>query len=372
MSNCFCITLLVTACVLLFVACGSDEIDDWTPSQEVLTYTLRIVDSIGVHDIEGDYDFYTVTDIDRGEVGEILVLDGVSNSIHVFSDAGEYLSRIGRSGYGRARLSSPEFFEVLGNGYICVVDDDRWKRYFRDGEYNESSRRTTYTPMQMASLGECEIVGILKEFSIQDDQLHVTHRLARWTEWALDEVTVTFWETGHPIDRNFNKRDILSIDLFPMMFAVGGNYVYLAPDPRNDPRVQIYTPTGQLSSWIDLPYERVLRPKEELQAEKLLIEEYFSNASRGSLEVNWRPSPYRPMIRSLGVDSFNNLWVQRGTELTPTFDVYDLADNHLYTAILPYREDAVHWRFDISDHGILAVPADPEHYPVVYIIEKVL
>jgi hypothetical protein len=372
MSKRFCITLLITASVLLFVACGGDELDDWEPSHEVIVHTLSIVDSIGQFDMEGDYEFCAVTDIDRGQVGEILVLDGISNCIHVYSADGEYVSQLGNSGYYRTRLSSPEFFEVLGNGNICVTDGDLWKRYHRDGEFNESLPLIAMTPMQMASLDEYEIVGIQKAYSIRDDQLYVTKRIARWSEWAPAAITVTFLETGRPIDRNFNKRDILTIDLFPMMFAVGDNYTYIAPDPRNAARVQIYSHAGQLTSWIDLPYERVVRPKEELQVEKLFIEEYFFDASRGSLDVKWRPSTYRPMIRSLGVDSFNNLWVQRGTELTPTFDVYDLSENHIFTAVLPEREDAVHWRFDISDHGILAVPADQGHYPVVYIIERVL
>ena len=74
----------------------------------------------------------------------------------------------------------------------------------------------------------------------------------------------------------------------------------------------------------------------------------------------------------LGMDSYNNLWIQRGDELTPTFDVYDMSENHVYSAVLPDREDAVYWRFEISDHGILAIPPSSGHLPVVYILEREL
>jgi hypothetical protein len=361
---------LLGFCVLFLLSCGGSSVDSWEPSGAVQMYELRIVDSITVFDVPGDNEFLSVADIGRAGVGEILILDDLADCIHVFSSTGGYMSRLGRSGTGRARLSSPSHFEVLGNGDICVVDGDRWKRYYPDGEYNQSVELTNVMPMRMAALGEFELVGILKTFSRQDGQLYVTKSISRWSEWAPDEETVCFLESGYPLGVNYNKRDILRIDLFPMVFAVGDNYVYIAPNPQIEPRVQIYNPSGQLITWIDLPYERVLRPKEELLVEKLYVEQYFYESSRGSVELKWRPSPYRPMIRSLGVDSFNNLWVQRGTELTPTFDVYDHSQNLIYTIGLPDREDAVHWRFDISDFGIIATPPRSDNDPVVYILER--
>ncbi|MCK5035685.1 MAG: hypothetical protein KAS73_07330, partial [Candidatus Sabulitectum sp.] len=69
-----------------------------------------------------------------------------------------------------------------------------------------------------------------------------------------------------------------------------------------------------------------------------------------------------------GVDSLNRIWVQRGFEQDPTFDLYDVSGELLMTAVLPYRDDTAHWKFNISRRGILAVPEDPESYYSVYMI----
>jgi hypothetical protein len=98
------------------------------------------------------------------------------------------------------------------------------------------------------------------------------------------------------------------------------------------------------------------------------MEEFLSRTSNGRIQVEWKPLPDRVMIRSLGVDGMNNLWVQRGTELTPTFDVFNSSDSLVFRAVLPDREDARDWLFDVSDQGILAVPQDPEDYPVIYFL----
>ena len=88
---------LLGVCGLLLLSCGGSSIDDWEPSTAVQTYELVIVDSITVDDVGGGYDFLSVSDVGRGGVGEILVLDGESACIYVFDASGSYLDRVGRS-----------------------------------------------------------------------------------------------------------------------------------------------------------------------------------------------------------------------------------------------------------------------------------
>jgi hypothetical protein len=68
------------------------------------------------------------------------------------------------------------------------------------------------------------------------------------------------------------------------------------------------------------------------------------------------------------VDGLNRIWVKRGFERYPAFDLFDTSGEYLMTAVLPDRDDTVHLKFHISKRGILAVPEDPDSYYCVYLI----
>ena len=82
--------------------------------------------------------------------------------------------------------------------------------------------------------------------------------------------------------------------------------------------------------------------------------------------ANWEPDPYQYAIESIQVDSADRVWVQRGTERTPVFDVYDIDGNLLFTAALDAGETSETWQVVISGDGFLAFDAAPEYYPVLY------
>ena len=78
--------------------------------------------------------------------------------------------------------------------------------------------------------------------------------------------------------------------------------------------------------------------------------------------------PYRTFIRALGVDDSEHLWVVRGTELEPVFDVYDMSGAHLFTARLPVESGS--WKFHIDRFGILGWEEDPEEgFQKLYVID---
>jgi hypothetical protein len=353
--------------LLRLLACGGEELPE-SDVVDVPCYTLSVIDSIGSPEIGSDYAFGAISDFDWGQCGEIMILDDSQSCILVYSSEGEYVTRIGRYGRGQSELTSAVFFEVLGDGTICVRDGTKWLRYARDGEFCESVNLHGVLPMQMFSFGEYEIIGISSELVYMDAQLTVIKRLARWDKWSPLEATVVYCEVKHPLSRSNFALDLITVDLFPMLFTAGNTLIYVAPEPRTEPVIDVYTHTGVLVRKIELPYPAVPKSPREMEEEERFMEEFLSRTSNGRIQVEWKPLPDRVMIRSLGVDGMNNLWVQRGTELTPTFDVFNSSDSLVFRAVLPDREDARDWLFDVSDQGILAVPQDPEDYPVIYFL----
>jgi len=359
--------LLVAACVLLNFACGGEELPE-SDAVDVPCYTLAVIDSIGSAEIGSDYAFGAISDFDWGQCGEIMVLDNSQSCILIYSSEGEYVTRIGRYGRGQGELTSAVFFEVLGDGTICVRDGNKWLRYARDGEFSESVHLHNELPMQMVSFGEYEIIGITSELTYRDKQLTVIKRLSRWDEWSPLEAMVVYCEVEHILSRDDFMLDLITVDLFPMLFAASSALIYIAPEPSTEPVIDVYTHTGVLVRKIELPYPIVPKSPREMQEDESFMEEFVYNTSNGRMRVEWKPLPDRAMIRSLGVDGMNNLWVQRGTELTPTFDVFNSSDSLVFRAVLPDREDARDWLFDVSDEGILAVPQRTGEYPVIYFL----
>jgi len=77
---------------------------------------------------------------------------------------------------------------------------------------------------------------------------------------------------------------------------------------------------------------------------------------------------YHSMVAGIGVDEAGLLWVQRGTESKPVFDVFNSQGDHVATAEFPIQ--GRFWRFSITPFGALAWNNDPlDGVQKVYIME---
>ncbi|MCK5064101.1 MAG: hypothetical protein KAQ97_02390, partial [Candidatus Fermentibacteraceae bacterium] len=108
---------------------------------------------------------------------------------------------------------------------------------------------------------------------------------------------------------------------------------------------------------IDIP--PIPRTQREMDEEKAYMESWISRmGGMGGLPIEWESEPYRWMIIGLGVDALDRLWVQRGTETAPVFDIFDMNGEHILSAQFPREGHS--WKFHIDHHGILAWEEDPE------------
>ncbi len=357
---------LLTISVLLCLSC-SDECYDQDVSIIPID-TLHIAGSIGIEIGDSNYVFGTISDFDYAPDGRILILDNLKCCIFVYSLAGEFIERIGRPGSGPGDMQFPSLFEVLGNGTICVKDQPFWYVYDSGGNFINSTHLGRSVPMSMISVGNEDVVGIRNRMDfLETGELHVTKRIALWNGIIPDTTETVFFEQEFLLNLEDTPNNVIEMDLFSATAAAGEDRVYVAPSPTDTPVIYCYRFDGSIADTLYLPYAEIPKSPHEIEAEKLLIElRVYQGAQRTMV---WEPLLNRPMIRCMGVDSLDNLWVQRGTELSPTFDIFDNRGFFLYTAGLPDREDAYKWKFDISPGGIMAVPEDPEFYPLLYIVE---
>jgi hypothetical protein len=329
---------------------------------------LVVVDSIGAEYGAVEYSFGDIADVDISPSREVLVLDRIGCCVKVYSADGEFIRQIGRHGSGPGEMLAPVFMDALGDGSICVRDESGWLTLSADGAYMGLVQPGASSPMQMISVGSSDLVGIRSELLPRNGQFIVSKSIARWAGLDPETITATYFIQEFELDPADFATDLVRTDLFPMLFAAGNGLVYVAPDPQGRADILICREDGCPQDTLELSYPRVPRTAAEIEEERAFIASFLERTTQ-TMRVDWEPLPDRPMIRSLGIDSLGNLWVQRGTELTPTFDVFNVSGEWIFTATLPGRDDANDWRFEVSPEGILAVPQDPEIYPIVYLLE---
>ena len=356
---------LMMISIFLCLSCG-EECDDRNFSNVPID-TLYIAGSIGIEMGDSNYVFGSVSDFDYAPDGRILILDGLQCCIFVYSRSGEFIKRIGGPGSGPGEMQIPSLLEVLGNGTICVKDQPFWYIYDSDGVFINSIHLGRSVPMSMTSVGSENIVGIRNRMDfLETGELCVTKNIALWNGIIPDTIETVYFEQDFLLNIEDTPNNVLKMDLFSAIAAAGEDRVYVAPSPTDTPVICCYRFDGSIADTLYLPYAEVPKSPSEIEEERFLIELAYSQGT--DMTMIWEPLPNRPMIRCMGVDSLDNLWVQRGTELSPTFDIFDNRGFFLNTAGLPDREDAYNWRFDISPGGIIAVPEDPVFYPLLYII----
>lgn len=355
---------------LILISC-SDRSDQTgsnnVPQEHDSLVTLEVVDSIGVELGDSNYVFGSIRAIDRGPHGEILILDNVKHCILAYSSQGEFIEQIGRYGHGPGEFGSASFFVVLGDGSICVDDENGWLRFDPNWEYIDSREVSSANLMETVSTGQRQIVGVESIFGNTDGNLSVTKNVTLWSDSTPGNPDQVYFKQVYPVDQ---PNDIYVVDFNPMIFTADGTHVYIAPEPQKSPLVYVFALDGSPMDTLEMDYPEIEKTQQEIEEEIEFYETRVLTTTSGERQVDWEPVPYRDMIRSLGVDNLGRLWVQRGFELSPSFDVFDpVSHDHLFMASIENREDAEDWRFDVSEHGIVAYTEDPSMYYKVYLID---
>lgn len=371
--------LLIGILWLLVLSCGKTSVEsDWPmilfEADDTNPRVLCVEDSIGIEIGDSNYVFGSIRDLGIASDGSILVLDWINCTIFQFSPSGEFICNVGQRGEGPGEFLQPGFFAVTHNGSICVSDAEQgWTYFGPSGEVLNTSPYSHTRPMQIKAAPFGGILGIRSLLSRGDNCLEVEKRICLWEEENPDSVMQVYLNQNYTFDitdMNRFRRDLIRVDLFPMLFAAGDDFVCIAPSPRNEPLLLVYSTDGSFLDSLELPYPEVPRSDEEIREQKEYMEDCFYTTSQHRHTVDWEPFPNHPMITAMGVDSQNRIWVQRGFEPHPVFDLLNETGGHLETFILPEVHSSDHWTFHLCRYGILAVPETPENFYQVYIVKQ--
>ncbi|MCK5842839.1 MAG: hypothetical protein KAH31_11755, partial [Candidatus Sabulitectum sp.] len=252
-------------------------------------------------------------------------------------------------GSGPGEMLQPFFMAVMDDGSISLDDAELgWMRFDSTGEILSTSMYPSQTPRPLffTAIDSLNIVGAVSELSREDNSLITDKRICRWHADCLDSLITEYYSRQYSIeigdDYRLNMNDVVEIDFFPMLFTAGDGFVCIAPEPRTEPMLLLFYEDGSVMVTLNLSYPEVVRTEDEILERKQYVEELFYARSRHRHQVDWEPYPNHPMITNLGVDSLNRIWVQRGFEQDPTFDLYDVSGELLMTAVLPDRDDTAH------------------------------
>jgi len=363
------ILLILSAGLLLFAAGCGDEPEAVIVEQSDEMISLSVSHTIGIEFGDSTETFGALSDACHNSAGEILVLDQTVCGVKVFNSDGEYVCQIGRSGSGPGEILMPLYVTGLNDDRILVHDpmSNAFVSYDSSFSYIENiSLWDNGPPIQPCASGDSSFAGIVLGFDMERDQPMITRTLGSYSDSR--EPDILYYEDEVPFDFS-DFTSVLSSMLFSFSLAADsqGRFFY-SPFSSEVYEVFAFGPDGEQLFHITRDIPSVEKTEQELEDEVIYIESWANRMGMQGVVIEWNPNPYRTFIKALGVDNEERLWVARGTEIEPLFDVYDMSGTHLFSAQLPIESGS--WKFHIDSFGILGWEEDPEEgFQKLYVID---
>ncbi len=370
--------LLTLTFLILLISCGAQE----SPSEEVVdepvTTTeeyvlpdadvyLTITDSIGVELGDSNYVFGSIAGVNITPEGDVAVLDRQKNCVSIFSPSGEFLQRIGRQGSGPGEFLLPTGMAFFPDGGMVVSDGMGGKLIYFNSDLEYDSDLSGFYPSPPGNISGLEggvIIGMKPDFQQNEEGMLMGFAIARW-EKGDAEPAVVYHSSASPFDPSdlsSMQDDILNFGITPegIVFTASLStemYEFTAWSPEGE---ELFTVT-------DEDFARARKTQEEIELEAEIVNNLMVQQGMPESMANWEPDPYRTAVGGFGVDGQGRLWVTKGTTETPSFNIYDLDGNLLFTAALDAGERASTWGIVIEGDKFIAFDADPEFYPQIFI-----
>lgn len=336
------------------------------------TMQLEITGTIGVEMGDSNYVLGAVQSIDHDRHGNILVLDRSACCVMVYSPTGEFLRKISREGRGPGELLNPIDMIVFEDGRVVVQSplSGGLQSFSAEGEWlGLLTPIIDNAPTSLSGMDDSAFVATRLEVSPGTNNDYVVSTFIGRYEQG-EEPVVKYWEYEFPWDP-YGLTEFLSNTSMGHCFTGDreGN-VFIAELTSDKYLVQGFRADGELFMEIEADAERVEKTPEEIEEEKIYVEAYMESIGSTGLVLDFHPEPLRNTISELEVDREQHLWVRRGTDLQPVFDVFDYNGELLFTVNVPGAgTDAQFWDFNIDEQGIIAFSTNPELYQEIYILQ---
>jgi hypothetical protein len=356
---------------MLFVACGKDtSVERQSAVENSTAALLGLQTEIGLELGDSNYVFGVIQDLDFTSDGNLAVLDTGEKTVKVYSPQGEFLGAFGGEGEAPGEFLNPRGIACLSDGRIAVTDPFSGEVELFTGnlQYSETfSGFTSRAPFVITAAGSGfagELGGMNRDAGI------VTTTVSMWD--LESDSSITFSE----IENNFSPEFILQRIMKPesAMCADGENVYYSAPATENY-TVSVYPIDGSASYELSYPnYSPVEKTAEDLENDIQAYEyrmQGMAAAGRGSrlAGITYNPPENYYATGSIGIDSRGNLWVQRGWESNPTFDLFHPgAAEPAETVTADPELHLGGFTFVVTPNGIAAFNSNPEDFPRVLVL----
>ena len=365
------------AVLLLFIlmagSCGEEvetvsasESND-QPSGPVLVPLMEIGVELG----DSNYVFGIIQDVDISADGTIVVLDSQRKKVMVYSPDGEFLGSFGGEGEAPGEFLNPRSVACLSDGRIAVSDPFSREVEIFNHDLSHSVTISDFTERAPFVITSTDRGFAGEQGGFNRDEGTITQRVMSW-DLQSDTITVLFER-----ESNFSPDNLAARFMEPQAGIVSENgIVYFSPPVTESYSVQVYPIDGSYVEPLTFPqYEPVRRSPEEIEAEVQLFEDRIQSmaaSGRGSrfADVQYDPPVHYYATSSMGVDHLGRVWVQRGWESEPIFDLFIPGDsNPVEIAYILSEEDLSNCDFVITPFGFAAFERDPEYYPKVTLLE---
>jgi hypothetical protein len=370
-------TLISMAILLAILNCGGDQQDQVTTNEPAedsdSIQELVFVDSIGIELGDSNYVFGSIEAASHTLDGNILIMDRPACCVREYTPEGVFVRQYGRRGTGPGEVINPLSMTRLTNGNVIMLDMQTGglHTFSPQGEWLGLTAEITNEPILWITPSEGNtFVGTHNTFHVEDEQLYVTAVVGKYASDSVDPV-LTLWENTFPFDfQDFTL--LINESYFATVFTSDreGN-VFLAMRDPEEYHITGYDINGDVFVEFEHDIPMAERTEEEIREEA----EFWNTRARNmgaNGQLNYEPGPYRLKIHSMGIDDQQRLWVRRGTEETPTFDVFSYEGEHLFTATLTgvTGHSGLLWEVHVDEFGILAWSLDPEDgYQKLHMVE---
>lgn len=371
--------LIICAAVFLVLgtaACGNGQpepaVNEPAEDTEVVL-ELLFVDSIGVELGDSNYVLGSIEASSHTLDGNILILDRPACCVREYTTGGEFVRQFSRRGTGPGEVVNPLSMTRLTDGRIVILDIQTGGLHAFNpaGEWLGITAEIVSEPILWITPAESNTyVGTHNTFDVVDGQFLVTAVVGKYESDSREPIII-YWENTFPFDF-VDFTVLINESYFANVFTSDreGN-VFIAQRDTEEYRITGFDVNGEVFVQFGLDI-----PMSEKSEQEIIEEAEFWNTRARNMGynqlLNYQPDTFRWKIHSMGVDDQQRLWVRRGTEETPTLDVFDYEGNHLFTAELPGITGlpGLFWEIHVDEFGILAWSLDPlDGYQKLYILE---
>lgn len=354
--------------LLALCSCGDTGTDSHCEPDTVL---LVPRDSISEGHMADDMLFGHPVDACFGPSGEVLILDQAAASVFAFEGDGSPLGSFGGRGEAPGEMGNPMSIETV-EGFIVVRDAVKHGYLVFDAEYSllsEVSHWPTGSPTDMSYCGDSSFAGLTTSLERSDAGMILQRQISLY-RLGEAEPTAICWTSRDPLDPS-DPSDFLRMTTESVVFAADGSgRTFIAEVSGEEYEISVHGPDGAIIGTISMEVQPVPKTDSELARERVFMESEMEIMGVEGID-EWRPEPFRPVIRGLGVDSLGRLWVHRGTEEVPVFDIFEGDSYQRLETPVVLPDSGYSWTFRMSPRGMVAWETDPsEGSFVFYLLEE--